>query len=945
MNQKNVLLSLVAFFAFFSSIAGQGWMKNLHTLTVNSEAFCTITHDNGLLIARFADNTFEAIRLDTDGSLLWKKAIPTPSNQQQYPIASLVAAADGGFLIGDNYSIGDSTYLRITKLDDNGNFLWDHTLPAKLFDAKIKLLENQNEEVIFVTSELYDSPKLYRISKTGNVLLQKEFISIPNTASVQRWAHNSDQTYTMSIQDQFKSSWYKIDDQGNILSSFDHVYASTTYTFVGVEPTSDGGYIAVFNSPITNTNGSAYLRKFDGNGNQDWTRNLGFTSRVVDFELSSNDEIYTSISSGTPEPIPIISKRNTIGAELWSKSFDRIPFDGITLFPDIEVDNSGNVFASGSFFPLTIPGPASYSIGLKLTNDGILYSSYIKGKVNYDTNNNCTTDTSDQVLEKYLVYTDGPSPFYGFTDNNGEYIINVDTGTYVVSTLPFNALFTSCNNNQQITLASEDTLEVNFLEQAATECPYLLVDISAPRLVRCFDNTYYIKYCNQGSMDAQNAYIEVTFDQYTTVLNSSIPITTQTGNTFTFDLGTVQLFDCGQFTIETNLDCDSTVLGQTHCAEAHIYPDSTCFPPSPLWDGSITTLDASCVLDSVLLEIENTGSGGMTNQQNYIIAEDNIIKENGLFQLQPAEKRSFKFPANGSTYRLTAEQAPGYFPPNYIPTITIEGCGFDSINQQYSIGYVTQFAENDGIPYLSIDCQENVGSYDPNDKRAEPKGYGPQHYIEANTDLEYHIRFQNIGTDTAYNVVVRDTLSPHLNIQTLQVGVSSHPFVLDIVNGNILKFSFNDIKLVDSTTNEPGSNGFMKFKIAQQSNLPIGTIINNSAAVYFDYNEPVITNTTFHEIGEDFVEVLINNDDLTYFPSAQVIVYPNPISETATMEVIDGPDSPMLFVLCDALGRTILKDEFERSLQFQRKNLLPGVYFFSIQLEGSLVKQGKIIIQ
>ena len=67
-------------------------------------------------------------------------------------------------------------------------------------------------------------------------------------------------------------------------------------------------------------------------------------------------------------------------------------------------------------------------------------------------------------------------------------------------------------------------------------------------------------------------------------------------------------------------------------------------------------------------------------------------------------------------------------------------------------------------------------------------------------------------------------------------------------------FIFNNIQLPDSNVNEPASHGFVKFKINQRANNPLGTVIENKAGIYFDFNEAVITNSTHHVLGENFVE-------------------------------------------------------------------------------------------
>ena len=76
----------------------------------------------------------------------------------------------------------------------------------------------------------------------------------------------------------------------------------------------------------------------------------------------------------------------------------------------------------------------------------------------------------------------------------------------------------------------------------------------------------------------------------------------------------------------------------------------------------------------------------------------------------------------------------------------------------------------------------------------------------------------------------------------------------DVINLQLFDFIFNNIQLPDSNVNEPASHGFVKFKINQRANNPLGTVIENKAGIYFDFNEAVITNSTHHVLGENFVE-------------------------------------------------------------------------------------------
>ncbi|MEM1320755.1 MAG: T9SS type A sorting domain-containing protein [Bacteroidota bacterium] len=168
-----------------------------------------------------------------------------------------------------------------------------------------------------------------------------------------------------------------------------------------------------------------------------------------------------------------------------------------------------------------------------------------------------------------------------------------------------------------------------------------------------------------------------------------------------------------------------------------------------------------------------------------------------------------------------------------------------------------------------------TNAYDPNDKQVMPEGEGPEGLIEkTDTLLSYQVRFQNTGTDTAYTVVIRDTLDENLDLETLFPGPSSHDYELDVLPGRVLEFTFNNIYLPDSFVNEPASNGFVFFDIQLQPNLPEGTAIENTAAIYFDFNPPIITNTVISTIKT------IVGTAAPGIPGVQLTVQPNPTRQT-----------------------------------------------------------------
>ena len=143
-----------------------------------------------------------------------------------------------------------------------------------------------------------------------------------------------------------------------------------------------------------------------------------------------------------------------------------------------------------------------------------------------------------------------------------------------------------------------------------------------------------------------------------------------------------------------------------------------------------------------------------------------------------------------------------------------------------------------------LECRENIGSFDPNDKSSYINGIHREEIIGKDRSIEYLIRFQNTGTDTAFNVRIEDPLHPAFDITTLQPLVASHDFNYRQDKNNLV-INFDNILLPDSTKNEKKSHGFIKFRVElNPSTVSPGDQIRNTALIYFDFNDPVITNTT-----------------------------------------------------------------------------------------------------
>ncbi len=476
------------------------------------------------------------------------------------------------------------------------------------------------------------------------------------------------------------------------------------------------------------------------------------------------------------------------------------------------------------------------------------FTNFVSGKLFMDTLENCSYDVEELPLENWLIIANNNlTNHYAVTDSLGCFKIYTDTGQYNLQTILPNDYWFLCSGFQDTSFYfsnATDSLSINLPLQAEFYCPVMEVDIGTAITRICGTPTYTLSYINQGTALAEDAYVEITFDDSLSVLSSVPPWDSQDGQTYTFEVGDVDIAQGGTIDIAVEVSCEMEI-GQSICVEAHMYPDSICFPPDPLWDGASIDLLGKCEGDSVKFLIKNIGTTDMTSPLGYVIIEDDLILRSGTYMLPAGGVDSTTVDATGATYRLEAQQSP-YHPTATIPAVFVEAC--TNNNSPISTGFVNMFPMDDADPFVAIDCRSIIAAYDPNDKHGFPLGLGEEHIIAADTDIEYQVRFQNTGNDTAFLVVVKDLLDVAFDPTTIKMGASSHTYEWTLQPGGLLEVRFPNIMLPDSNINESASHGFFKYKIKQLSDNPPGTLINNEAAIYFDYNDPILTNKTTHLI-------------------------------------------------------------------------------------------------
>jgi uncharacterized repeat protein (TIGR01451 family) len=247
----------------------------------------------------------------------------------------------------------------------------------------------------------------------------------------------------------------------------------------------------------------------------------------------------------------------------------------------------------------------------------------------------------------------------------------------------------------------------------------------------------------------------------------------------------------------------------------------------------------------------------------------------------------------------------------------------------------------DVVPADNVDARDMIvlSSYDPNDKAVLPAGIGSSGDIAPGTRLTYTIRFQNTGTFAATNVVLEDTLDADLDQATLEVIGGSHPFTWHNDFGK-LKFDFHNIMLPDSNANEPASHGHVVYKISPKSTLPLGTELTNTAFIYFDFNAPVVTNTTLNTLATPLAVNPGRND-------IHLSVAPNPFNGNTTVRFDNPNDASHTLTVRDLSGRVLQvdRDIVGEMHALDGSMLSAGLYLFTLENNAGVVGSGKLIVR
>ncbi|MBL4704884.1 MAG: VCBS repeat-containing protein [Flavobacteriales bacterium] len=264
----------------------------------------------------------------------------------------------------------------------------------------------------------------------------------------------------------------------------------------------------------------------------------------------------------------------------------------------------------------------------------------------------------------------------------------------------------------------------------------------------------------------------------------------------------------------------------------------------------------------------------------------------------------------------------------------------DSVSIFASIGDSATFNVTSSAGETELNIEDNnmslkeeiVGSIDPNDLQAWPKGSGPLGLIDVDQWITYKIRFQNVGNYPASFITVTDVLHYPLDLSSFQMLSASHHYRLN-QEGTSFVWQFNNINLVDSTTNESESHGYIVFKVKIIAGARVGTKILNEASIIFDYEQAVPTNSVRHTI-------LSRPSKVT-----ELTLIPNPATSTVLI-LVDGLEAPFQLIITNSNGQNmpIHKEQTESGFMVDVSDFNSGVYMVRLLSKDGTSSTRKLMV-
>jgi hypothetical protein len=501
------------------------------------------------------------------------------------------------------------------------------------------------------------------------------------------------------------------------------------------------------------------------------------------------------------------------GLEVWRKYYGEAS-SRERIFSGAAMPDGQFLLAGMSNAPAGGGNSASSAWLLRTEADGNARLWKVQGRVVIDLNGNCIADPDEPPAAGWFIRANNTSTRTLLTDADGNFTFNTeDAVTQFTVLTPDSTVWSVCNNTQVVTSNSSNPVaELTFTAyQTDGDCPLTELSLTQPDLVRCDTSRFFVTVANRGTGESGDLLLHLRLHPALHFVSASEPFV-QSGNTLEFILPPMQGLHSRTIEVWIRLDCN-VQLGATHPVVAEISP----LDCAAGWSGPRFAVEGRCEGSDVRFELVNLGGAGAGAATHYRVMADDLLAADWTAVSLPegASVHTLNFPADGRTWRVELQQAPGY-PYKSHPAAAVEGCGVAN-NQLYSISFLNTWRYDDAAPEVSAILPPNTTGV-PNKIAEAVHGLGFYNLHGDLQPLEWTARVRNRLPHEVHKVTFQLTFSPTLDITTFRVLASNAPVEITLTDNGVVNAVMKNVFLDPGST--AGADAMFRFSIQPFSNTP-----------------------------------------------------------------------------------------------------------------------------
>lgn len=298
------------------------------------------------------------LKMNINGTIIWRKKFTDVGYMTQ---PSAIVLSTGGFLL---LSGGISNHVRVTKLDNSGNIIWNSGFNCNGFGISVKGLEATDGSYVFSMSN-GSGLVLVKMDILGNIVWHNSTQGVAWGGSASTWYSKNGLSQTPdngfvgldlttaidAFSNEYKGIVTKVDNNGTILWTR-VIGGLNNDTPTDVLVSNDSSIYVLLHSLSYGVGGEdVLLIKFDQSGTVLWSKTYGSSGNQIGYALKQYDDSSIIITGGTGVSDSWNSNKGMLikidleGNLLWSKRINKK-----LMFHDLEITSTGNILIAGSLF-------------------------------------------------------------------------------------------------------------------------------------------------------------------------------------------------------------------------------------------------------------------------------------------------------------------------------------------------------------------------------------------------------------------------------------------------------------------------------------------------------------------------------------------------------------------------------------------------------------------